>query len=161
MEFFVIEQEFFEYINFFLYFKKYFLYFYQGSVFEFENNFLVFGIELYKVVQIVQGLYRLFKFFLGYRYGFSVGQLIERINKKVEVSEFDIIEGNCEIRFSIFQLVENLNTLIIDIKILLLVETDNISESKSSEEVFDSIVMIIEGVLKKERRWVFGIRNFC
>lgn len=57
--------------------------------------------------------------------------------------------------------MENLNTLIIDIKILLSVEIDNISESKSSEEVFDSIVMIIEGVLKKERRWVFGIRNFC
>lgn len=87
--------------------------------------------------------------------------MIERINKKVEVSEFDIIEGNCEIRFSIFKLVENINTLIIDIKILLLVEIDNISESKSREEVFDSIVMIIEGVLKKERRWVFGIRNFC
>lgn len=57
--------------------------------------------------------------------------------------------------------MENLNTLIIDIKILLLVETDNIIESKGSEEVFDSNVMIIEGVLKKERRWVFGIRNFC
>lgn len=161
MEPFAIEQEFFEYTNSLLHPKKYFSHLYQGSVPEFENNFAAAHTESYKVVQTAQGLHRPSKSSLGYRYGLSVGQLIERINKKVEVSELDITEGNCEIRPSTPQPVENPNTLITDIKTLLSVETDNISESKSSEEVPDSTAMTTEGALKKERRWALGTRNPC
>ena len=154
MEPFVLEQNFLEYTNSILHPKKYFSHLYQGSVPEFDTNFQA---QTRKLVQGNQGVQRTAKSSLGYRYGLSIGQLIERINTKVEVSELDIALGDCEIKATAPEIEI---PPITDIKTLLSVETDIITEVKCVEEEADS-TMSVEITMKKERRWALGTQNPC
>lgn len=154
MEPFVLEQNFLEYTNSILHPKKYFSHLYQGSVPEFDTNFQA---QTHKLVQGNQGVQRTAKSSLGYRYGLSIGQLIERINTKVEVSELDIALEDCEIKATAPEIEI---PPITDIKTLLTVETDIITEVKCVEEEADS-TMSVEVTMKKERRWALGTQNPC
>ncbi|XP_022331995.2 nuclear receptor ROR-beta-like isoform X1 [Crassostrea virginica] len=154
MEPFVLEQNFLEYTNSILHPKKYFSHLYQGSVPEFDTNFQA---QTHKLVQGNQGVQRTAKSSLDYRYGLSIGQLIERINTKVEVSELDIALEDCEIKATAPEIEI---PPITDIKTLLSVETDIITEVKCVEEEADS-TMSVEVTMKKERRWALGTQNPC
>jgi hypothetical protein len=153
-----LEQNFMDYTNAILHPKKYFSHLYQGSVPEFcsipHNH--THTCELVHENREPDGPTRSH---LEYRYGLSVGQLINRINKKVDARELStsIDVDTCIIRPTSPKLERKPIT---DIRSLLSDEADSTCQSETAADLPDS-TMTSEETQREERRWSLGTQNLC
>ncbi|XP_061173764.1 probable nuclear hormone receptor HR3 [Saccostrea echinata] len=155
-----VQYDFMDNANEILHPKKYFSHLYQGSIPEIYNTFSPTKPKPHELVTRNEGFCKT-KSSLGFRYGLSVGQLIERINKKVEVNELCISAKENGIRAASPQPVESLITPIKDIKSLLSIENDDICKFECQVKEADSTMALSETSQKKERRWALGTQNPC
>ena len=153
-----LEQNLMDYTNAILHPKKYFSHLYQRSVPEFcsipHNH--THTCELEHENREPNGPTRSH---LGYRYGLSVGQLINRINKKVDANELSTsaVDDTFIIRPTS---PKPERKPITDIRTLLSDEADSTCELDSGVDLPDS-TMTSEETQKEERRWSLGTQNPC
>lgn len=154
-----LEQNPMDYDNAILHPKKYFSHLYRGSIPEFYNRIPHNGTQTCALVHENQELDRPARSQLGYRYGLSVGKLIDRINSKVEVRKLDTIadDNTCIVR-STSPKPERVHKPETDIRTLLSDEAD--CSGETSADIPDS-TMTSEGAQKKERCWSLGTQNPC
>ncbi|XP_062597848.1 nuclear receptor ROR-alpha A-like [Saccostrea cucullata] len=153
-----VQLDFMDNANEILHPKKYFSHLYQGSIPEVYSTLP--PTRPHELVTRTEGLCKT-KSSLGFRYGLSVGQLIERINKKVEVNELCISIRENGIRPTSPPPIESLSTSVTDIKSLLSIENEDVYKFECQVKEADSTIALSETSLKKERRWALGTQNPC